>query len=74
MVGQAAHQKSWAGITAELSDRKMGKVVWKEQSNGLSKIDQNQLPRKYKVWCYKYTLLTGDVPIEDVQSPNFSSQ
>ncbi|KAK0150712.1 hypothetical protein N1851_004673 [Merluccius polli] len=38
--------------TAELSDKQMGRTL----SEGLAKIDQSQLPGKYKVWCYQFTL------------------
>lgn len=35
---------------AELLDKQMGRVV-KQLSEHLAKIDQSQLPGKYKVWC-----------------------
>lgn len=42
--------------TVELSDKQMGKAVMKQLSDGLARIDQSQLPGKYKVWCYQFTL------------------
>ncbi|KAL6489820.1 hypothetical protein MHYP_G00001650 [Metynnis hypsauchen] len=42
--------------TAELSDKHMGKTVMKQLCDGLARIDQSQLPGKYKVWCYQFTL------------------
>lgn len=42
--------------TAELSDKQMGRTVIKQLTDGLSRIDQSQLPEKYKVWCYQFTL------------------
>ncbi len=42
--------------TAELSDKQMGRTVMKQLSDGLARIDQSQLPGKYKVWCYQFTL------------------
>ncbi len=42
--------------TAELSDRQMGETVRKQLADGLAKINQNQLPGKYKVWCYQFIL------------------
>lgn len=41
--------------TAELSEKQIGKTVMQHLSNGLTRIDQSQLPGKYKVWCYKFT-------------------
>lgn len=41
---------------AELSDKQMGKTVMKQLSDGLTRIDQSQLPGKYTVWCYQFTL------------------
>ena len=34
----------------------MGKTILRQLSEGLSKIDASQLPGKYKVWCYHFTL------------------
>ncbi len=42
--------------TVELTDKQMGRSVMKQLSEGLAKIDQSQLPGKYKVWCYQFTL------------------
>ena len=42
--------------TSELSDKEMGRAVLKQLSDGLAKIDQSQLPGKYKVWIYQFTL------------------
>ncbi|KAL0159986.1 hypothetical protein M9458_043711, partial [Cirrhinus mrigala] len=42
--------------TAELSDKQMGKTVMKQLSDELARIDQSQLPGKFKVWCYQFTL------------------
>ncbi|KAI7794830.1 polyprotein [Triplophysa rosa] len=42
--------------TAGLSDKDMGKTILRQLSEGLSKIDASQLPGKYKVWCYHFTL------------------
>ncbi|CAM4298856.1 unnamed protein product [Leuciscus chuanchicus] len=42
--------------TAELSDRQMGETVRKQLADGLAKINQSQLPGKYKVWCYQAIL------------------
>ncbi|KAJ8393505.1 hypothetical protein AAFF_G00059780 [Aldrovandia affinis] len=42
--------------TAELSDKQMGKTIQKQLSDGLARIDRSQLPGKYKVWCYQFTL------------------
>ena len=42
--------------TSELSDKQMGRAVLKQLSDGLAKIDQSQLPGKYKVWIYQFTL------------------
>lgn len=41
--------------TVELSYKETGRVVMKHLSESLAKIDQNQLPGKYKVWCYRFT-------------------
>ncbi len=38
--------------TSGLSDKYMGKIILRQLSKGLSKIDASQLPGKYKVWCY----------------------
>ena len=42
--------------TAELSDRQMGETVRKQLADGLAKINQSQLPGRYKVWCYQFIL------------------
>ncbi|XP_077382825.1 5-azacytidine-induced protein 2 isoform X1 [Festucalex cinctus] len=42
--------------TAELSDKQMGRTIMKQLTDGLSRIDQSQLPGKYKVWCYQFVL------------------
>lgn len=42
--------------TAELSDKQAGKAVMKQLTDGLSRIDQCQLPGKRKAWCY-HTIL-----------------
>ncbi|KAJ8352978.1 hypothetical protein AAFF_G00124830, partial [Aldrovandia affinis] len=42
--------------TSRLSDKDMGKTILQQLSEGLSKIDSSQLPRKHKVWCYHFTL------------------
>ncbi|KAG1932793.1 hypothetical protein F2P79_020826 [Pimephales promelas] len=42
--------------TADLSDKQMGKTVMKQLSDGLARIDQSQLPGKFKVWCYQFIL------------------
>ncbi len=42
--------------TSSISDKEMGKTVLQQLSVGLSKIDSCQLPGKYKVWCYNFTL------------------
>ncbi len=42
--------------TSGLSDKDMGKIILRQLSEGLSKIDASQLPGKYKVWCYHFTL------------------
>ena len=42
--------------TAELSDRQMGEAVRKQLADGLARINQSQLPGKYKVWCYQFIL------------------
>lgn len=34
----------------------MGRTVLKQLSEGLAKIDQSQLPGKYKAWCYQFIL------------------
>lgn len=34
----------------------MGRTILQQLSEGLSKIDSTQLPRKHKVWCYHFTL------------------
>lgn len=45
--------------TADLSDRKMGKMVQKQLEHGLARIDSSQLPVKFKLWCYQFTLFQG---------------
>lgn len=35
----------------------MGKEVKRQLSDGLAKIDQSQLPGKYKLWSYKFILV-----------------
>ncbi len=42
--------------TVELTDEPMGRTVMKQLSEGLAKIDQSQLPGKYKIWCNQFTL------------------
>ncbi|KAJ8393342.1 hypothetical protein AAFF_G00062430 [Aldrovandia affinis] len=42
--------------TSRFSDKDMGKTILQQLSEGLSKIDSSQLPRKHKVWCYHFTL------------------
>lgn len=42
--------------TSELSDRQMGRLVQKQLTDGLARIDNSQLPGKLKVWCYQFTL------------------
>jgi len=42
--------------TTELSDKQMGRTAMKPLSGGLARIDQSQLPGKYKVWCYQLSL------------------
>ncbi len=39
-----------------LSDKDMGKIILRQLSEGLSKIDTSQLPGNFKVWCYHSTL------------------
>lgn len=34
----------------------MGRVVQKQLTDRLAKIDHSQLPGKIKVWCYQFTL------------------
>lgn len=41
---------------SELSDRQMGKAAQKQLSDGMVRVDQIQLPRKYKMWCYQLIL------------------
>ncbi len=42
--------------TSGHSDKDMGKIILRLLSEGLSKIDASQLPGKFKVWCYHFTL------------------
>lgn len=42
--------------TADLSDKQIGKFARQQLAEGLAKIDQSQLPRKYKLWCCQHTL------------------
>ncbi len=42
--------------TADLSDRQMGETVRKQLADGLARINQSQLPGKYKVWSYQLIL------------------
>ncbi len=42
--------------TSGLSDKDMGKIILRQLSEGLSKIDASQQPGKFKVWCYHFTL------------------
>ncbi len=42
--------------TADLSDRQMGETVRKQLADGLARINQSQLPGKYKVWSYQFIL------------------
>ena len=42
--------------TSSLSDKSMGRTILQQLSAGLEKIDTSQLPGKYKVWCYHFTL------------------
>ena len=42
--------------TASLSDKEIGKTTLQQLSAGLAKIDSSQLPGKYKVWCFNFTL------------------
>ena len=41
---------------ADLSDKHAGKAVRKQLSEGLASINKSQLPGKYKLWCYNFTL------------------
>ncbi len=45
--------------TADLSDRQMGETVRKQLADGLARINQSQLPGKYKVWSYQFLLYQG---------------
>ncbi len=42
--------------TSGLSDKDVGKIILRQLSEGLSKINASQLPGKFKVWCYHFTL------------------
>ncbi|KAK0138756.1 LINE-1 retrotransposable element ORF2 protein [Merluccius polli] len=42
--------------TADLSDRQMAETVRKQLADGLARINQSQLPGKYKVWSYQFIL------------------
>lgn len=42
--------------TSDLSDKEIGKTILSQLSEGLAKINASQLPGKYKVWCYTFTL------------------
>lgn len=42
--------------TIELSDKHLGNTIQKQLSDGLSRIDQSQIPGKYTVWCNQFTL------------------
>ncbi len=42
--------------SADLSDRQMGETVRKQLADGLARINQSQLPGKYKVWSYQFIL------------------
>ncbi len=42
--------------TSGLSDKDMGKIILRQLSEGLSKIDASQLPGEFKVWWYHFTL------------------
>ncbi|XP_074530869.1 LOW QUALITY PROTEIN: interferon-induced very large GTPase 1-like [Halichoeres trimaculatus] len=42
--------------TASLSDKEIGKTTLQQLSEGLAKIDASQLPGKFKVWCFNFTL------------------
>ncbi len=42
--------------TADFSDRQMGETVRKQLADGLARINQSQLPGKYKVWSYQFIL------------------
>ncbi|CAJ1079913.1 uncharacterized protein LOC122133219 [Xyrichtys novacula] len=41
---------------ADLSDKHAGKAVRKQLSEDLARINKSQLPGKFKVWCYNFTL------------------
>lgn len=41
---------------ADLSNRHMVATVTSQLVDGLRKINQSNLPRKFKVWCYQHTL------------------
>ncbi|KAG1925338.1 hypothetical protein F2P79_025614 [Pimephales promelas] len=42
--------------SADLTDKQMGNAVKKQLADGLARINLSQLPGKYKVWCYQFTL------------------
>ncbi len=42
--------------SADLSDRQMGETVRKQLADSLARINQSQLPGKYKVWSYQFIL------------------
>lgn len=42
--------------TAELSDKHVGESVRKQLSDGLARVQESQLPGKYKIWCYQHIL------------------
>ena len=43
--------------TANLSEKHMAAIIMKQLSEGLERIDRNQLQGKFKVWCYEFTLV-----------------
>ena len=52
----------------------MGKYVMKQLSDGLTRINQSQLPGKYKVWCYQFTLYRSVMwPLKMSEIPSSST-
>lgn len=59
--------------TAEITEKQMQKVALKQPLDGLAGSNQSQLPGKYIVWCYHFTLYKRmTLPLKMCEIPSFA--
>ena len=61
MLSRPASQRPWKTYIANLFDKHLADSVTSQISNGLTTINQNSLPGKFKVWYSQLTLYNSSL-------------